>query len=85
MYSGVALCREKGRGGIPLRHGAETGDSYITYTGDDGNEYQIYTESVDSVDRKMQLITKYDLAGVSCWKLGQENSGVWSVINKYLP
>lgn len=32
LYSGVALCREKGRGGIPLRHGAETGDSYI-YTG----------------------------------------------------
>lgn len=71
--------------GVEVQWREETGDSYITYTGDDGNEYQIYTESVDSVDRKMQLITKYDLAGVSCWKLGQENSGVWSVINQYLP
>ena len=32
IRKGIALCREKGRGGIPLRHGAETGDSYI-YTG----------------------------------------------------
>lgn len=63
----------------------EEGDSYITYLGDDGNTYEIWTESADSVDRKMQLITKYELGGVSCWKLGQEDSSVWSVINQYLP
>ena len=33
----------------------------------------------------MELIQKYDLAGVACWKLGQEEQvDVWSIINEYM-
>lgn len=61
------------------------GLNYVTYDGSDGNTYQMWLEDLDAVDRKMQLITSYDLGGVSCWKIGQEISDVWSVINQYMP
>ena len=63
----------------------DQGVNYVTYTGNDGNIYEMWLEDTQAVERKMQLITQYDLAGVSCWKLGQENSAVWSVISQYIP
>ena len=63
----------------------ELGVNYVTYTGADGNIYEMWLEDVSAVERKMQLISEYDLGGVSCWKLGQENASVWSVINQYMP
>ena len=34
--------------------------------------------------RNAKLISKYELAGVAEWKLGFENSGIWSVITENL-
>ena len=56
---------------------------YGTYEGD-GATYQIWLEDSKSIAEKVKLIPKYKLAGVAEWKLGFENSGIWSVITENL-
>ena len=50
----------------------------------DNSTYQIWIEDAQSVAEKVKLVSKYDLAGVSAWKLGFENSGIWQVISDNL-
>lgn len=60
-----------------------TSQNYGTYEGD-GATYQIWLEDSKSIAEKVKLIPKYKLAGVAEWKLGFENSGIWSVITENL-
>ena len=60
-----------------------TSQNYGTYEGD-GTTYQIWLEDSKSIAEKVKLIPKYKLAGVAEWKLGFENSGIWSVITENL-
>lgn len=60
-----------------------TSQNYGTYEGD-GATYQIWLEDSKSIAEKVKLIPKYKLAGVAKWKLGFENSGIWSVITENL-
>lgn len=46
--------------------------------------YSIWEEDAKSIESKMQLIEKYQLAGVAEWRLGLETTDVWNVINQYL-
>ena len=43
-------------------------------------EQQLWMEETRSLGLKMDLIKKYDLAGVAGWRLGLETSDVWDVI-----
>ena len=60
-----------------------TSQNYGTYEGD-GATYQIWLEDSKSIAEKVKPIPKYKLAGVAEWKLGFENSGIWSVITENL-
>lgn len=60
-----------------------TSQNYGTYEGG-GATYQIWLEDSKSIAEKVKLIPKYKLAGVAEWKLGFENSGIWSVITENL-
>ncbi|MGN0399593.1 MAG: glycosyl hydrolase family 18 protein [Blautia sp.] len=46
-------------------------------------KYQIWLEDEQSIDAKMQLFEKYELAGVAEWKLGFERASIWNVIYGY--
>ena len=50
----------------------------------DNSTYQIWLEDAQSVAEKVKLVSKYDLAGVSAWKLGFENNEIWQVISDNL-
>lgn len=50
----------------------------------DNSTYQIWLEDAQSVAEKVKLVSKYDLAGISAWKLGFENNGIWQVISDNL-
>ena len=50
----------------------------------DNSTYQIWLEDAQSVAEKVKLVSKYDLAGVSAWKPGFENNGIWQVISDNL-
>ena len=50
----------------------------------DNSTYQIWIEDSQSIAAKVQLVQKYNLAGVAAWKLGFENSSIWQVITDNL-
>ena len=50
----------------------------------DNSTYQTWIEDSQSIAEKVKLVSKYNLAGVSAWKLGFENSGIWQVISDNL-
>lgn len=50
----------------------------------DNSTCQIWLEDAQSIAEKVKLVSKYDLAGVSAWKLGFENSGIWQVVSDNL-
>ena len=72
-------------------HGAEVkyqeslGINYGTYDSEvDGNTYHIWLSDATSTESFMKLVDEYDLAGVSCWKLGMESgTEIWQVIQQY--
>ncbi len=41
---------------------------------------QVWMEDERSLELKMGLIDRYDLAGVACWKLGLDSEPVWDII-----
>lgn len=60
-----------------------TSQNYGTYD-IDNSTYQIWLEDSQSIAEKVKLVSKYNLVGVSAWKLGFENSGIWQVISDNL-
>ena len=60
----------------------DMGQNYSEYAGD-GLTYRIWVEDATSMERKVQLISKYGLAGVSAWRLGSETPDIWNTIVKY--
>ncbi|MFV0502915.1 MAG: glycosyl hydrolase family 18 protein [Lachnospirales bacterium] len=64
-----------------------SGYSYGEFTTEEeGNTvtYKAWLENEASVERKMELYKKYDLAGVASWSRGMETDKVWDVIDNYL-
>ena len=45
---------------------------------------QVWFEDRSSLSHKLELVKKYGLAGISLWRLGQEDPGIWSVIREQL-
>lgn len=52
----------------------QSGDSY----------YQIWLEDADSIRVKLNIMEKYEIAGVAEWKLGFETASIWDVIEEYI-
>lgn len=53
---------------------------YYRYAG--GRE--VWFEDRSSLSHKLEIVKKYGLAGISLWRLGQEDPGIWSVIREQL-
>ncbi|MDO4489902.1 MAG: glycosyl hydrolase family 18 protein [Lachnospiraceae bacterium] len=48
---------------------------------DDGTaRYSIWLEDGESMRARLEMMEKYDLAGMACWRLGLENAEIWDVI-----
>lgn len=46
--------------------------------------YKCWLEDERSMEMKMELVEKYDLAGVASWKLTLQKDEIWNVISSYL-
>ena len=53
---------------------------YFSYTAADGIAHTVWFENSESLKHKLALITKYDIAGIAMWKLGEEDPGVWPIL-----
>lgn len=45
--------------------------------------YHIWFENNESLERKMDLVHKYDLKGTGSWSLGQEDPSLWNNFDSY--
>ena len=52
----------------------QSGDSY----------YQVWLEDEESIRVKLNIMEKYNIAGVAEWKLGFEVDSIWDVIEEYM-
>ena len=50
----------------------------------DEARYSIWMEDEQSLEEKLKLIKKYDLAGFAAWRLGFERDDVWEIISRYM-
>jgi len=49
-----------------------------------GKYYQVWLEDSQSMETKLNVMSKYKIAGVAAWKLGFETPDVWDVIDAYV-
>lgn len=59
----------------------EVGQYYGEYK-KDGYTYKIWIENQESINRKLDIVDKYNLAGIACWKQGMEEESIWEIINE---
>ena len=68
---------------------AETGwdtssqSPFVTYM-ENGNEHVAWFENEESIRIKVNLVQKYNLAGVSMWALGKEDERFWQAVEEGL-
>jgi spore germination protein len=43
----------------------------------------VYFENARSIERKLDLATRYGLGGIAAWRLGQELDDVWDAVSTY--
>lgn len=61
----------------------EAGQYYFSYN-ENGKTYKVWQEDAKSIGLKVDLVEKYNLAGVASWRKGFETADIWKVIDKKL-
>ncbi|KYZ76694.1 glycoside hydrolase family 18 [Anaerosporomusa subterranea] len=56
---------------------------HFNYTGPDGVSHQVWFENSHSLRFKLDLVNKYDIAGIALWKLGSEDQEFWPLIKTH--
>ena len=57
---------------------------HLAYTGADGISHQVWFENSQSIGYKLDLMNKYDIAGIALWKLSEEDQAIWPVFKDKL-
>ncbi|TCP59222.1 spore germination protein YaaH [Tumebacillus sp. BK434] len=50
------------------------------YTDGSGAEHQVWFENTSSMSQKITLVDRYGLAGITMWRLGVEDPGLWTLL-----
>ncbi len=61
----------------------EVAESWFTYRNRDGL-HTVWFASRRSLEAKLELLVRYDLAGIAIWRLGGEDPAYWETIRKIL-
>lgn len=67
-----------------IKYDSTSQSPYFHYVDSNGNSHVVWFENHDSIVAKTNLVSKYDLAGVSVWRMGQEDRTFWESINSVL-
>lgn len=54
---------------------------YFNYVDDDGKEHVVWFDDARSIDARLDLVTKYNLAGVSYWTINNYSAINYSILN----
>jgi len=75
-FSWVDVPQLLAKPGAEIHWDAVTQSPYVTYT-EAGHEHVAWYENAESIRAKVDLVLKYNLAGLSMWSLGQEDLSFW--------
>jgi len=68
--------------GLTFEWQEDVGYDYAEYE-ENGARVRIWYENAKSLEAKLKLLSDYDVAGISSWRLGQETDDVWAVLEQY--
>lgn len=64
---------------------AASGQNYVEYKDPkDGNTYKMWIEDTVSMKKRVELVEKYNLAGIAAWRRGFEEPEIWDAIQEGL-
>lgn len=69
-------------GAVPV-YDAKSGQDYAEWT-QEGATYRIWLENERSLQSRVQLVNRYGLAGVACWRRGFEREDIWPFMAAHL-
>lgn len=59
-----------------------SGQNYVQYQDPkDSNTYKMWLEDVTSIEKRMAIVHKYNLAGVASWRRGYEVPEIWKAVS----
>ncbi len=71
------------RNNITTKWDENTNQNYGEMTAD-GIFYQVWLEDEDSLEIRLNVMKAYNLAGIASWCIGQEEAGMWNLIENYM-
>ena len=57
---------------------------FFHYTDGNGDRHTVWFENEQSISLKAELVHKYELGGVSTWRMGQEDESFWKAVHQGL-
>ncbi|WP_275118319.1 glycosyl hydrolase family 18 protein [Alkalihalobacterium chitinilyticum] len=57
---------------------------FFHYTDANGHQHTVWFENEKSITLKTELVHKYQLGGVSTWRMGQEDEAFWNAVHEGL-
>jgi len=81
-YSAVSRLRNQYKGVVSFHPTFRV--PHMTYTDEKGRQHEVWYENARSTALKLDLVRKYNLAGIIIWRLGLEDPTVWNVVRAKL-
>lgn len=71
--------------GLSLQYDEKSGQDYVEFVDEkEQATYKIWLENEKSLNKRTQLVHKYQLAGIASWNRSFANAGAWTVIDDSL-
>ncbi|QIA26996.1 glycoside hydrolase family 18 [Thermaerobacter sp. PB12/4term] len=70
------------RHGVRPQWDRESQNPHFTYTGEGGQEREIWYLDERVLEQRIDLVRKYSLGGIAIWRLGYEDDAFWNVIER---
>ena len=70
--------------GMKIDFDPESGMKYAS-SEKDGALYEMWIEDYASIENKLIVMKKANLAGAAAWRLGYETQEIWELIGSYMP
>ena len=65
--------------GVEKKWNEDLKQYYVEYV-QNGTTYKMWVEDEKSITEKLNLVSKYNLAGAAYWAKGRETQSVWNII-----
>jgi spore germination protein YaaH len=69
--------------GVKPQYDPETGQNYAEYT-EGGKRIRVWLEDETSLAARLEIVKKYDLAGIASWRRGYETPNIWEFIENHM-